>query len=325
MPGKKKVLYIYPGSPSGNNMVFAREIAARLKSRGFEVLEYYIRSSTNPVALILDVFKIKKIIRNESPCVIHAQYGSVTALISWLVSENNLIVSVRGSDINKVSTDPWVKNRLGRFLTKLSALWAKNVICVSQKLADQLYFVNSKCEIIPDGTDVSVFKPIKKCTARLYLGCEENDFIVLFYASRNPAVKGFGLVQEAFELVKIKKPNARLIVLNGDLTRDIVAKWMNAADCLAFASLAEGSPNVIREAMACNLPVVSVDVGDVVTRLAGVVPGEIIPNDAILMSDAILNVAKINCRSNGAENIKKQRITLSDTVDSLECIYKQFA
>src|SRR4051812_3149449 len=54
---------------------------------------------------------------------------------------------------------------------------------------------------------------------------------------------------------------------------------MNAADCLILTSMIEGSPNVVKEALACDLPVVSVPVGDVHERLRGVEGCEVTADD----------------------------------------------
>ena len=47
------------------------------------------------------------------------------------------------------------------------------------------------------------------------------------------------------------------------MEQDQLVKYYNSVDCLILTSFHEGSPNVIKEAMACNLPIVSTKVGDV--------------------------------------------------------------
>jgi glycosyltransferase involved in cell wall biosynthesis len=75
---------------------------------------------------------------------------------------------------------------------------------------------------------------------------------------------------------------------------------MNAADVLLVTSFTEGSPTVVQEAMACNLPVVSVDVGDVRERLQGVAACEVVvgrdPNE---LGNALAGVLLAAKRSDG--------------------------
>ena len=55
---------------------------------------------------------------------------------------------------------------------------------------------------------------------------------------------------------------------------------MNAADALVLASHSEGSPNAIKEAMAVNLPVITVDVGDAVDVIGATEGCYVVPRDA---------------------------------------------
>jgi glycosyltransferase involved in cell wall biosynthesis len=97
---------------------------------------------------------------------------------------------------------------------------------------------------------------------------------------------------------------------------------LNAADCLLVTSLHEGSPNIVKEAMACNLPVVSVPCGDVVERLEKTYPGSIRPYDAAALAGAIYEVLKTGRRSNGREQIVIQGLTLAKIAERLVQIYR---
>jgi glycosyltransferase involved in cell wall biosynthesis len=79
--------------------------------------------------------------------------------------------------------------------------------------------------------------------------------------------------------------------------------WYRAADVLLCASRSEGSPNVVKEALACNLPVVSTAVGDVHERLAGVQPSAVVARDAKLLGEALVQVLLEERRSNGREHV----------------------
>ena len=74
--------------------------------------------------------------------------------------------------------------------------------------------------------------------------------------------KRFQLTQQAVARVQEVLPDVELVLLTGK-PHDQVPPYMSACDALIITSAAEGSPMVIKEAMACNLPIVSCDVGDV--------------------------------------------------------------
>src|SRR5262245_15872230 len=100
-----------------------------------------------------------------------------------------------------------------------------------------------------------------------------------------------------------------------------VRLMMNAADCLLVTSLHEGSPNIVKEAMACNLPVVSVPCGDVVERLQMTYPGGVAPYDVKTLAEKIDEVLKAGRRSNGRERLIEQGLTTPNVAKSLIQIY----
>ncbi len=123
--------------------------------------------------------------------------------------------------------------------------------------------------VLPNGVDLDRFAPRPREEARRELGWSEEEKVVLFLGNPEDPRKNVDLARTATGLVAAERPEVRLEIAWG-VEPDQVPTLMNAADCLVFPSRSEGSPNAIKEAMACALPIVSTAVGDVAERLDGV-------------------------------------------------------
>lgn len=121
--------------------------------------------------------------------------------------------------------------------------------------------------VIPSGLDLSLFRPTPRDEARRRLDLPLDQPLVLFAGRPSQTRKRHGLALQAMEILRRSVP-AELIVAWGVPPTE-VPLYMNAADALVFTSMQEGSPNVVKEALAWGLPVVSVNVGDVAERLDG--------------------------------------------------------
>jgi glycosyltransferase involved in cell wall biosynthesis len=119
-----------------------------------------------------------------------------------------------------------------------------------------------KVSIIPNGVDFDRFKPMASVSCCNRLGWDPDRFHILFPKNGGDPVKRLGLAQEAVRCLKQTEMPVELHLLEG-VAHHEVPLWLNAADVLLLTSAHEGSPNVVKEALACNRPVVSVDVGDV--------------------------------------------------------------
>jgi glycosyltransferase involved in cell wall biosynthesis len=135
--------------------------------------------------------------------------------------------------------------------------------------------------------------------------------VVLFNASSHPAEKRPELARSAMQLAGKSCDLLRLVVLDGSIQPERVPIFLNAADCLLLTSPWEGSPNIVKEAVACNIPVVSVDVGDVREQLAGVNPSRIVSAVPEEIARGVLKIVSSPSRSNGCEKVKA---ISSDTV-----------
>src|SRR4030088_407030 len=116
--------------------------------------------------------------------------------------------------------------------------------------------------VLPHEIDLDVFQPTEREQAREALGLETNKKYLLFAANPEIAVKRFPLAKAVAEHLAEQDPAVELIVVSKE-TQQRLALYMSACDALIFPSYQEGSPNIIKQAMACNLPIVATDVGDV--------------------------------------------------------------
>lgn len=195
-------------------------------------------------------------IRDYHPELIHAHYG-LSGLLANLQRIVPVVTTYHGSDIHSGG-----RNLL---FSRVSMWLSAYNIFVSEDLQKQAGSHSSGQCVLPCGIDTVAIYPIDRAEARKKLGWDANGRYVLFAGAFDNAVKNSPLAKDALALID----NAHLVEMRG-FTRDQVNLVMNAANCLLMTSHREGSPQVVKEAMVCGTPVVSVDVGDVKDVTAGI-------------------------------------------------------
>jgi len=298
-----RVLYVIPCKAEGNEFVFAKRQIACLEAAGITTRRFYLTSRTSIFFLIKALYRLKDEIRQFHPDVVHAQFGTVNGILCVCAGASPLVVTFRGGDLNPTREVIWIRSLAGRLLSQLTALRAESTLCVTDRLRNRLWWRRNRSRVIPNGLDLSLFVPIPKLEARCELGWNPTEQIVIFNAGRNERVKRLDLAMSAIERARHSIKALRFEVLHGDTPAGKVPIYLNAADCLLVTSDWEGSPNIVKEALACNLPVVSVDVGDVPERLSGVTPSCIAKRTPEDVAQCIAKVLRENRRSNGREKI----------------------
>jgi len=149
--------------------------------------------------------------------------------------------------------------------------WQRRLSYLINPFADRLIAVSEDTKkvghlggaiVIPSGIDLERFKPADQQEARRTLGLSMDKKLVLWVGGYSRPEKRADIVQKTMALLKERVPQAELVLVT-DKPPSTVPAYMNACDVIFLVSDKEGSPNVIKEAMACNLPVVSTPVGDV--------------------------------------------------------------
>jgi teichuronic acid biosynthesis glycosyltransferase TuaC len=307
-----RVLFVIPGESEGSSMIFARRQAESLERQGVEVDLFHLRSRTSLLELTREWRRFRRRVRRVNPQVVHAQFGTMTAwFAAWVVTLSNkrrsLVITYRGSDLNPAPQGAGWRARLraaaGRGLSQFAALRASRIVCVSRELRGRLWWRREIAVVMPSGVDAEVFRPEPRAQARRRVGWGERERVVLFNAGHDPVLKRLDLARQAMLLLQDLLDDAHLQVLDGRTPPDRMPEQLNAADCLLLTSDQEGSSTLLQEALACNLPVVSVRAGDSGERLYGVRHSAVVERDPAAIAAELARVLEAPVRSNGREKV----------------------
>jgi glycosyltransferase involved in cell wall biosynthesis len=255
--------------PDAPRTTFIKRQAEFLTAAGVRVDVFDFRGDKNPYNYAAAWARARPLLRPDRYDLVHAQFGQSGLLA--LPKSIPLVVTFRGSDLLGVVSDGSGRYMLrGRALQHASRLVARqaDAVIVVADFMRQHFTTEAPVHVIPSGIDFRLFRPMPKEIARARLGFAPDERLVLFVGRPTQARKRYTLARAAVD-VMTRRLAARL-VLAWSVPHELIPVYMNACDALIVTSMQEGSTNVVKEALACNLPVVAVPVGDVPERLAGV-------------------------------------------------------
>ncbi len=290
---------------SGRISPFVSEQAESLQKKGCEI-DYFTISGKGFKGYLQNRKKLILKIKEYKPDIIHAHYG-LSGLLANLQQKIPVVTTYHGSDI--------YNKQVFRF-SRLSIALSSFNIFVSQKNID-IAKPKKNFALIPCGVNIDLFKPLDKEFCRNKLGFQKEDKLVLFSGSFDDKVKNSPLAKEAVALL----PGVKLIELKG-YSRIQVCELINAVDSVLMTSLTEGSPQLIKEAMACNCPVVSVDVGDVKNIISDVNGCYITSYESKKIAGNIQQTLDFEERTNGWKNILNLGLDLESVANKVLDIYR---
>jgi len=258
-----------------------------LRSFGHHV-EIFIIEGSGVKGYSKAFFSLKRRLKNNNYDIIHAHYG-LSGVISVL---QNLptIVTFTGCDINITSN---------LIISTIARRFSSHNIFVSESLKSRSG-EKKKYSIIPYGIEFANFFPIEKKLARESLKLKLDEKIVLFASSKNRIEKNYPLAKKALEILQ----NIKLIELEKNYSTEEMNLLINSADVLLMTSIREGSPQIIKEAMACNCPIVSTNVGDVKEIISNTDGCYITSFDEKDVAEKIHLALKFDQETNGRQNVK---------------------
>ncbi|WP_024335383.1 glycosyltransferase [Desulfotignum balticum] len=284
-----------------------------LQNAGLKVDYFFIRGK-GAKGYFKSILPLRKTIRRKEYDIIHAHY-LWSAFIAILANSRPLVVSLMGSDIRIGFITKWA--------LKMIYFWGlcDAIIVKSKDILDHSGLKTAR--IIPNGVDTALFCPGDKKDALNTLGWDLQKKHIFFAANPERSVKNFLLLEKAYQnLTQSENIEIHFLV---HIPNHLVPIYMNASDVVVLTSFWEGSPNVVKEAMACNCPVVSTDVGDV-AWLFGDEPGHFLtdfePQDLAAKIRLAFNFAEKNNRTHGRERIICLGLDSESTADKIIRLYE---
>ncbi len=304
--------------------IWARRQIDSLSALGVTVETYVFHNRKSLVGLMRGGLGIRRRAREFDADLVHIHFGASQALAGVLCAGKPVVLSFCGSDLLGNYTAKGKKTWSGRLsgvLSRLAAFGCPRTIAKSGELRDTLWLrsLRAKCHVIPNGVDLSLFTPMVQANARARLGWAHREPVVLFMDRKGAWVKDPQLAHATVEEARKAIPSLRLHVIEQE-PPDAMPLYFNAADVLLLTSRHEGSNNTVKEALACNLPVVATSCGDVPERLAGVQWSFVGPRDAHALGQLLTQVVAARQRSNGRANV--QELTIARVAQQIHHVYE---
>jgi glycosyltransferase involved in cell wall biosynthesis len=276
-----------------------------------------------PIKSLRKITHLKRVIQSSEEKIVHAHWGSFLGAICGFSKrpDQSLILTLRGSDVNRVLTEHVLAFFLRTLLSRFAVSKSSHVIYVSEQLNRGWKSNESQFSVILDGTPTDIFFPRDKNKSRHQLNWNSKICYVLFHCGKRPREKNLFLAQKVLSIVEKTLKNVKLIILEDDLTQQELATYFCAADVLLFTSHAEGSPNIVREALASGCPVVSVGVGDVSKWVNMSKGGYVSSYDPNELSQGIINTITNRVLPNNAIS---QLYSVNNSAETLANVYFRF-
>ncbi len=318
-----RILFVASGHGPHKEMApFTRAQASSLRRIGLTINSFPIEGQ-GLRAYVRAIPQLRKYLRENPPDVIHAHYS----LSGWVAvaarPRQPIVLSLMGTDAygeyvgeNKVIP----QSRLLTLLTWLIQPFVQKIICKSANIAAYSYRPGIT-EILPNGVELDKFELLPHEATRKALGLRPDRRYVLFLGDPKNPRKNVALARRAISL--LQRDDVELL-LPYPIPHSEVVRYFNAADAFVLCSYMEGSPNVVKEAMACNCPLVVTDVGDA-AWLVGDEPGCYVasfdPADFAQKLELALQFGSKGQRTGGRERLHTLGLEAGQVADRLKTIY----
>ena len=250
-----KVLFVASGNKFSGLSSIVKAQADSLRRIGMHV-EVFPVEGKGWLNYARAIIRLRQFLKKNSFQIVHSHY-SFSTWVALLAGSKNVVCSLMGSDVNA--------NGFLRHLVKWSIVPFCRIVIVKSE-AMKIKLASNKVHILPNGVDIEKFYPVCSDTSKSALNWDLNKIHILFPSDPSRPEKNFMLLKRSLDA--LDRDDFALHFLER-VPHSEVNFILNASDIICLTSKWEGSPNVIKEAMACNRIILSTKVGDVPKLLQG--------------------------------------------------------
>jgi glycosyltransferase involved in cell wall biosynthesis len=301
-----KILIVTPIYPSIENPArgtFVQTQVECLRRAGLEVEVLVVGERSRTFKYPKAAFELHRRLAKGSIDLIHAHY-SYAGIIARTQRRVPVVVSYCGDDLLGTINDRGKQALFGRMAVLAGRVLSNHidsVIVKSREMASKLW--RKDVHVIPHEIDFQLFQPSDREQARKSLGLDLQKKYLLFAANPDIPVKRFPLAKAVADYMVRKDPTIELLVVYKE-PQQRLPLYMSACDALLFTSYQEGSPNVIKQAMACNVPIVSTSVGDVREIVGNTAGCHISKPEVQEFAGHLSSILRHRERTNGREHVR---------------------
>lgn len=301
------VTNMWPTEQAPVHGIFVAEQVRSLEDRGHRVHLLHLEGPGRWSRYLAGMVRVRQAMGRCRPDIIHAHYG-FSGVVATTQARVPVVTTFHGSDV----LIPW-QRRISAWAARRSAA---NIYVAAEQIPRM---PGGRSHLLPCGVDLELFRPVPQIQARRELGIPLDRTVLLFAGAFSNAVKNVELLRAA--LACGSDLEVELREMSG-VSRPDVPRLMSAVDLLVLTSHHEGSPMVVKEAVAVGLPVVAVPVGDVTELLNPPQCGIVVASNPTAVRAGIEEGLRLP-RGQQVSPQFAEKYSLSHVAERLESIYDE--
>lgn len=320
---KLKILHVTNMYPNNKKPWYGIFISDQIESLNkLASNDVYFIDGTESKLNYIKAFKDLKKLRDKYD-IIHAHHGWCGIICNRVFKGEKVIVSLVGGDLleEKIIYKKIISRVLKKDLKKFNYIIVKS----SQMLNICQNYVKNVTNI-PNGVNLDVFRELDKLECKSKLHLSNNKKYFLFTAAANDKTrleKRYDIIKGAKDILESRGVNNVEILFLQNVKHEDVPVYINACEAIVLSSDYEGSPNIVKEALACNIPIISTDVGNVKEMIFGIENCYIIEQSSEEFADTIeLYLSKGINRCKGRDCIKSIGLDTESIANSILKLYE---